>query len=63
MSSSMVTAIGGLEQMVSQWWTFVWTTDVPGTGFTFGALYIFLLLVSIFVSVFSIILGRKEDHK
>lgn len=38
----------------------MWTTEVPGTGFSFGALYSFLLIVSIFILLVQIATRHSE---
>lgn len=45
---------------ISQWWDFLWATEVPQTGFSFGALYAFLLIVSLGLFLLRLALNHKE---
>lgn len=45
---------------IGTWWTFLWQTLVPGTSFSFGALYTFILFVSIGLFMLRLALGNKN---
>lgn len=59
----MAEILAFIGENIATWWDFLWYTEVPSTGFSFGALYLFIIMFSIFVSVLSIIFGRSEDKK
>lgn len=61
----MYNALQIIRMNIATWWNFMWETEVPGTGFSFGALYGFLIMVSLFLFVVGIgtRLKYKEDDK
>lgn len=48
---------------IAMWWSFMWETQVPGTRFSFGALWSFVLVVSMFTFLVGIAVHKhdKED--
>ena len=57
----MANALRIIGDNISTWWTFMWQTDIPGTSFSFGALYLFVVLLSLFIMVLRI--ASAKDQK
>lgn len=49
-----------IAENISEWWDFLWATEVPQTGFSFGALYAFLLIVSLGLFLLRLAIGNKD---
>lgn len=56
----MVNSLRIIADVIDSWWRFMWNTLVPGTPFTFGALYTFILFVSIGLFMLRLALGNKN---
>lgn len=51
----MSNALSIIGNVISSWWTYMMQTNIPGTEFSFGALYIFLFVFSIFLFIIRIV--------
>lgn len=47
---------------ITAWWEFMWHTDVPGTSFSFGALYMFVMFVFVFTFLVRLV-GHNENKE
>lgn len=56
----MVNSLRIIADVIDSWWRFMWNTQVPGTSFTFGAFYTFILFVSIGLFMLRLALGNKN---
>ena len=49
-----------IRDNIATWWDFMWQTDIPGTYFSFGALYAFLIILSLGLFVMRLAINRKD---
>lgn len=56
----MAASLQLISDMIGIWWDFLWETDIPGTGFSFGALYAFVLVLSLGLFLMRIALNHKD---
>lgn len=50
----------GLAEQIEYWWEFLWSTSIPGTDFSFGGLYSFMIFLSLFIFIVNI--ASKHDE-
>lgn len=48
---------------LATWWTFLSTTMVPGTQFTFGTLYLFLIAFPVIIAIIRMAMKNKIKDK
>lgn len=58
----MATALEIIGTNIAQWWSFMMETDVPGTNFSFAALWFFVLAVSVFTSIVGIVAHKEKKE-
>lgn len=51
--------ISWFGETVGQWWSFLCATYVPGCQFTFAALFLFVIGVSLVVSIIHYVIGVR----
>lgn len=52
-----------IADLISMWWDFLWETDIPGTDFSFGSLYAFVLVISLALFLMRIAINRKDGSE
>lgn len=56
----MADSLAFIRDNIATWWSFMWDTDIPGLEFSFGALYAFLIVVSLGLFIMRLALNHKD---
>lgn len=59
----MANALEAIGLVISMWWGFMLDTNVPGTNFSFAALWLFVLVITVFTGVVGIAAHKNNEKK
>lgn len=59
----MANALEAIGLVISMWWGFMMDTTVPGTNFTFAALWLFVLVITVFTAIVGIAAHKNEKKE